>query len=463
MGNSPSELPELRGWKVLVIGLGLSGVSASRFCAERGASVVAVDERPQEELPHLAELAREPGIEVRTGATIPAASDFDLVVPSPGVPRQRYAEGALRVWGDIELTARALSVPLVAVTGTNGKSTVVRLIESMLRAVGIRARAAGNIGEPALSLVAAPVDVAVLEVSSFQLETVESFRPKVAVFLNATSDHLDRHGSFDAYVKAKATIFARQEADDVAVINFDDPVARELAGETRARIVWFSRRSPQTEGVTWDNGRIRLSGFVGEGAGTQAEIAFDPGSLPGLQGVHNLENILAATAAVSALGADPRRAATALLDFEGLPHRCQEVAQGGRVRFVDDSKATNVGAAQRSLESFPNRVLWIAGGRGKGSDFGPLADTAADRARHAFLIGETSERLEAAIAGRIGTSRCASIEDAVEAAAGMADPGEVVLLAPACASFDQFASFEERGDRFAAAARSWVASRGASR
>ncbi|MFP6622202.1 MAG: UDP-N-acetylmuramoyl-L-alanine--D-glutamate ligase [Myxococcota bacterium] len=454
MENSQSDLPEMQGWKVLVIGLGLSGVSASRFCAERGASVVAVDERPQESLPHLDPLSLTGDIDVRTGTTIPDSSGFDLVVPSPGVPRQRFAEGAQRIWGDIELTARALSVPLVAVTGTNGKSTVVRLIESMLRAAGVRARAAGNIGTPALSLVAEPLDIAVLEVSSFQLETVESFRPKVAIFLNVTPDHLDRHGSFDDYVRAKSTVFARQEADDVAVLNFDDPVVRELASSLRARVVFFSRRSPQTDGVTWDAGRILLPGQDGP-----RDIALDPTSLPGLQGVHNLENVLAATAAVCSLGADPNRAAEALLDFEGLPHRCQQVASGGGVRFVDDSKATNAGAAQRSLESFPNRVLWIAGGRGKGTDLAALANTAVARARHAFLIGEASDALEAALAGRLSTTRCRSIEDAVASAAEIAEPGEVVLLAPACASFDQFASFEERGDRFAAAARSWTASR----
>lgn len=447
--GSTENLPDLQGWKVLVIGLGMSGVSAARFCAERGASVVAVDERTRDGLPHLQ------GVEVQTGVPIPDPADFDLVVPSPGVPRERYARGARRIWGDIELTARALSVPLVAVTGTNGKSTVVRLIESMLRADGIRARCAGNIGSPALSLVAEPLDVAVLEVSSFQLEAVESFHPKVAVFLNATPDHLDRHGSFEEYVQAKTTIFARQDPDDLAVLNFDDAVVRELAGRLRARVVPFSRRSRPHAGVGWDAGRILLPGEDG-----RREIALDPGSLPGLQGVHNLENILAATAAVWALGADPRRAASALLTFEGLPHRCQEVAAGAGVRFVDDSKATNVGAAQRSLEGFPGRVLWIAGGRAKGTEFSALADTAVARARRVFLIGEASDDLEAALAGRLPTTRCACIEDAVASAASAAQPGEVVLLAPGCASFDQFAGFEERGERFAAAARSWLASRG---
>jgi UDP-N-acetylmuramoylalanine--D-glutamate ligase len=452
-GHPQSELPALHGWRVLVIGLGMSGVSASRFCAERGAAVVAVDERPQSQLPHLESLSLGPGVEVRTGAAIPDPSDFDLVVPSPGVPPTRFAQGAQRIWGDIELTARALSVPLVAVTGTNGKSTVVRLIESMLQAADVRARAAGNIGSPALSLVAEPLDVAVLEVSSFQLESIESFRPKVAVFLNATPDHLDRHRSFEDYVRAKAAIFSRQEADDIAVLNFDDPVARRLASSLRGRVLYFSRRSPQVEGISWDAGRIRLSGL-----GERIEINLDLTALPNLQGPHNLENVLAATAAVWALGANPQQAIAALLDFEGLPHRCQEVASAEGVRFVDDSKATNVGAAQRSLESFPRGVVWIAGGREKATDFAALAETAVARVRHAFLIGEASDALATALAGRIEVTRCTSIEEAVASAAEIAEAGEVVLLAPACASFDQFTGFEERGERFARAARSWIAS-----
>ena len=397
-------------------------------------------------------------IEVRTGSEIPPTAGFDLVVPSPGVPREQFADGPGRVWGDIELAARALSIPVVAVTGTNGKSTVVRLVEAMLRASGIRAQAAGNIGSPVLSLVSEALDVAVLEVSSFQLEAVESFRPQVAVCLNVTPDHLDRHGSFEQYARAKGAIFRAQRADDVAVLNFDDPVSRSFADSLDSRVVFFSRRALQADGVTWDNGRILVAG-----PGGPREIALDPASLPGLQGVHNLENILAATAAVSALGVDTERAAGALLDFEGLPHRCQEVASGGGVRFVDDSKATNAGAAQRSLESFPNRVLWIAGGRGKGAEFAALASTAVNRARHAFLIGEASAALAAALAGRLETTHCASIEDAVRAAANLAEPGEIVLLAPGCASFDQFANFEERGQRFTRAARSWVTARGSER
>jgi UDP-N-acetylmuramoylalanine--D-glutamate ligase len=450
-----NELPEMREWKVLVIGLGMTGRSAAAFCADRGARVVAVDERPLasfDDPTALQDLGRR--VEIQTGAALPPSADFDLVVPSPGVPRARYQEGARRIWGDIELTARALPVPVVAVTGTNGKSTTVRLIESMLRAAGLRAQAAGNIGSPALALLGEALDVAVIEVSSFQLEAVDLFQPRVAVILNVTPDHLDRHGSFEAYLEAKAEILSRQEPTDVAVLNFDDPLVRNLASRTRARVIFVSRTTPLEEGVSLDTGRILLCQ-----AGNRIEVDVDWHALPALRGVHNLENVLAALAAVWGLGADPRRAATALLGFEGLPHRCQEVARARGVAFIDDSKATNAGAAQRSLESFGGRVLWIAGGRGKGAGLEALAATAVEHARAAFLIGESAGEIEAALAGRIESTRCESIDDAVAAAGEAAEPGDVVLLAPGCASFDQFKSFEERGERFAAAAQRWTGSR----
>ncbi len=435
----------------------MTGRSSAAFCAERGARVVAVDERSREAIGEREALdALGDRVELRCGEPIPPLADFDLVVPSPGVPRARYAE-ATRAWGDIELTGRALAIPFIAVTGTNGKSTTVRVIEAMLRGAGLRARAAGNIGSPALSLVGEPLDAAVLEVSSFQLESVESFRPRVAVVLNISPDHLDRHGSFEAYVDAKARLLEQQNEDDVAVLNLDDPVVRELSSRTRARVVGFARTPHGGEGAFFDAGRILL-----ESRGSRTELALDWGALPDLAGVHNLENVLASFAAVQALGADPRQAAAALLDFEALPHRCRTVASAAGVSFVDDSKATNPGAAMRSLESFastPPRVLWIAGGRAKGASLDALAASAGDRARAAFLIGEAAPQIEAALAGRLPATRCDSIEAAVLAAAETANAGDVVLLAPGCASFDQFASFEERGERFSAAARRWADAR----
>jgi UDP-N-acetylmuramoylalanine--D-glutamate ligase len=423
--------------RVLVLGLGISGRSAAAFCAARGARVVAADERPASALGPLGDLG---GASLAVGRPFPDPADFDLVVPSPGVPRARYAASARRVWGDIELAGRALQVPIVAVTGTNGKSTTTTLIEAMLCRAGLRARAAGNLGVPALDLVGAPLDVAVLEVSSFQLETVEAFRPRVAVILNVAPDHLDRHGSFEAYAAAKARVFAAQTADDWLVANLADPVARALAEQAPSRLLGFHRDGVIGNGACFDQGAflLRLDG---------ASLRL-PADGMRLVGSHNVENALAALAACAALGADLRRATEALLAFEGLPHRCQVVARRAGVTWVDDSKATNVAAAARALEGFPEPVVWIAGGRDKGLDFAPLAAAARGRVHAALLIGESAPALARALRDSVPVLEVGKLDAAVREAARRARPGDVVLLAPACASFDQFRNFEERGQRF---------------
>jgi UDP-N-acetylmuramoylalanine--D-glutamate ligase len=423
---------ELDGTRVLVLGLGLSGRSAARFCAERGARVVAADERAEADATGL-----PASVTLRLGAGLPDPADFDLVVPSPGVARERYAARARRVLGDVELAARALAIPIVAVTGTNGKSTTVRLIEAMLRAAGLRAAAAGNVGEPALGLVGAPLDVAVLEVSSFQLEAVETLRPRVGVWLNATPDHLDRHHRFEDYVATKARLFARQEADDVAVLNADDPAVRACAGAMAAELRWFSQRGPAGPGGWLEADTVLL----GPGPGT-ARIA-----LGGLAPAVERENVLAALVAVAALGTDPEKAAAALLDFPPLPHRRELVAERAGVRFVDDSKATNPGAAAAALRAEHAPVIWIAGGRDKGLRFEALAAAARGRVRAALLIGEARDALAAALRD-VAVERVGTLEAAVTRAAALAHPGDVVLLSPACASFDQFANAEARGRRF---------------
>jgi UDP-N-acetylmuramoylalanine--D-glutamate ligase len=430
-------MEELAGVRTLVLGLGISGRSAANFCAARGARVVAADERPASALAGLDEIS--PAVELRAGTPLPDPADFDLVVPSPGIPRERYAR-ARRAWGDIELAGRALRVPIVAVTGTNGKSTTVSLVEAMLRCAGLRARAAGNLGTPALSLVGQGLDAAVLEVSSFQLESVERFRPRVAVILNVSPHHLDRHGDLAHYAATKQRLLACQEADDAAVLNLDDPVVRAMAGTAKSRVLWFTRGAVPESAVGFDSGAalVRLEG----------ETRRIPLEGMGLAGAHNLENALAALAAVCALGADPRRAARALADFRGLPHRCEWVATRGGIRFVNDSKATNPVAAQRALESFPAPVIWIAGGRGQGEDYAALAEAAAGRVRQALLIGEAADALERALEGCVKTRRAAGLAEAVREAMRLARPGDVVLLSPACTSFDQFSSFEERGECF---------------
>jgi UDP-N-acetylmuramoylalanine--D-glutamate ligase len=433
---------DLAGKRVLVLGLGISGQSAARFCARRGARVLAADERPAAAIEGLAALPSQ--VEQRIGVPFPDAGDFDLVVPSPGVPRERYARRARRAWGDLELAFRALEAPIVAITGTNGKSTTTLLVEAMLRAAGLRARAAGNLGIPALALVGEPLDFAVLEVSSFQLEAVEDFRPRVAVVLNVTPDHLDRHGSFESYLAAKARLLAQQGPEDTAVLNFDDPAVRGLAEHTRARVAPFRTQGRLDHGAYYDDGCIVLAE---PGGGSERY----PLSSLRLQGVHNRENAVAALAAVVAAGAPARAAISAFARFEGLPHRMQTVARVRGVEWVNDSKATNPGAAVRSLRSYRTPVVWIAGGRDKGLDFHDLADAAQGRVRAAVLIGEAAGKLEAALGGRVAVHEAGTLARAVELAAQLAQPGDVVLLAPACASFDQFRDYEDRGEQFRAA------------
>lgn len=433
-------MQELAEKRVLVLGLGVSGRSAANFCAARGAHVVAADERGADAI-DAADLVA--GIDVRLGAEFPDAADFDLVVPSPGVPPRRYRTNARRVLGDVELAFRALPIPIIAVTGTNGKSTVTRLIEAGLLAAGLRARAAGNVGDPALELVGAPLDVAVLEVSSFQLETIETFRPRVAVVLNITPDHLDRHGGFEAYCAAKARILVNQGPEDAAIFDFGNEPARELAGQARGRVVALHSRGALEAGAWLD--------------GSEAVLAA-PGHTPlrvGLElqltGQHNRENALAALAAIWAYGCDTERAALGIAAFKGLPHRTEHISRIAEVSYVNDSKATNPAAAQRALEGCESQVIWIAGGRGKGLAFDALCETAAQRARAAVLIGESAAALKDALAGRIPTHAAATLEAAVSAAARLALPGDVVLLAPACASQDQFENFAARGECFRAA------------
>jgi len=437
---------ELAGKDVLVLGLGISGRSAVNFCAHRGARVVAADERTEAEIGLRGDI--DPDVTLRLGVPFPAPNDFDLVVPSPGVPAERYRKGARRIWGDVELAFRHLTVPIVAITGTNGKSTTTLLVEAMLQAAGLRALAAGNVGTPVLDLVGKALDVAVLEVSSFQLESTDAFRPHVAAVLNITPDHLDRHGSIEAYARAKARIVANQQSDDAAVLNMDDARVRAFASETKARIVPVRCSGPAPGGAWLDAG----AAIVTDAAGATLRISLDGMRLPG---AHNRENAVFALAIAAAAGADPARAARALATFAGLPHRGEVVRRDRGVTFIDDSKATNPGAAARAIAGVDGAIVWIAGGRDKGLDFGELAEIVNERVRAAVLIGEAAETLAALLGPGIEVRRAESIEAAVEAAAGIARAGDVVLLAPACASQDQFRDYAERGDRFRDAALQW--------
>jgi len=408
--------------------------------------VVAADERTIESIDIEGEL--DAGIEVRTGAPFPDLSAYDLVIPSPGIPAARWKDSARRAWGDIELCYRALSVPIIAVTGTNGKSTVVRLLEAMARAAGLRARAAGNLGVPALDLVGAPLDLAILEISSFQLESVEEFRPRVSVLLNVSPDHFDRHGDLDGYLAAKTRIFARQGVGDCAVLNGEDPRVRDLPLPVGVERLTFHRRPLAIEA---DAERLGDGAWLdGQNAivrrhGRQQVAHLSDGHL---SFADQSENLLASLLALAALEIDLQSASQALIDFEGLPHRREEIAVIRGVRYVDDSKATNVGAAMHALDTTSEPIIWIVGGRHKGGDLSRLAACAAKRVRHALLIGEAAGQFETALDGLVSLEHAGDLSKAVERAAAIAEKGDVVLLAPACSSFDQFESFEARGRHF---------------
>jgi UDP-N-acetylmuramoylalanine--D-glutamate ligase len=346
--------------------------------------------------------------------------------------------------GELELGWRAMEADTIAITGTNGKTTTTALIGAVLAQQPRPVLIAGNIGTPlSAHALSFPADgLVVCEVSSFQLETTEVFQPRVAVVLNVTPDHLDRHGTFAAYVDAKARIFANQAPADCAVLNADDEATRALGSRTRAPVEWFSRRSELAHGVFVREGRIaaRLNGHVEE---------ICPLSEIFLRGQHNVENVLAATACALWTGVSPAAIRTAVARFRGVAHRIEWVHDLKGVQFYNDSKGTNVASTLRALESFPERIVLIAGGKGKGQAWEPLADAARGRVAHALLIGEDAEKIGAALtAVSVPVTFCRSLQEAVDRARTLATPGDVVLLSPACASFDMFDNFEHRGDVF---------------
>jgi UDP-N-acetylmuramoylalanine--D-glutamate ligase len=346
--------------------------------------------------------------------------------------------------GELELAWRAMEADAIAITGTNGKTTTTALTGALCRLQPRPVLVAGNIGTPLAAHAAGfPADgLVVAEVSSFQLETVDAFQPRVAVVLNVTPDHLDRHGTFAAYVDAKARIFQRQTAADCAVLNADDEVTRALAGRTAAHVLWFSRRRPLDHGVFVRDGWIvaKLNGHVEEIA-PLADIA--------LRGAHNVDNVLAAVACALWVGLAPEPIRRGIAAFRAVPHRIEFLRDVRGVQYYNDSKGTNVASTIKALEAFTERIVLIAGGVGKGQDFAPLAEAARGRVAHAVVIGEAGPPIAAALTGAgIPVTSSASLDEAVQTARALARPGDVVLLSPACASFDMFDNFEHRGHVF---------------
>jgi UDP-N-acetylmuramoylalanine--D-glutamate ligase len=435
-------------WRqAVVVGLGRTGYSVARYLHGRGIALRVTDSRRQP--PELDALrALDPAVPVRTGGFDPALLEgADVVVVSPGVPaRGAFFDAArargLPLVGDIELFARAARAPVAGITGTNGKSTVTTLLGNMAARAGRRVRVGGNLGAPALDLLDAAAELYVLELSSYQLETTASLELAAACVLNVTPDHLDRYGGVAAYAAAKARIFRRAR---VAVLNLDDPLVAAMDTGTARRVGFSLRGASGADYALPGGGAAGVLACRGEPVLPLAQMR--------LTGRHNAANALAALALGDALGL-PRRAMLAeLREFPGLPHRAQWVADVAGVRYVDDSKGTNVGATLAAVSGLEGPLLVIAGGDGKGQDFAPLAPAFRGKVRRALLIGRDAPLLGRALAGACALEQCASLEAAVAAAARAARAGDTVLLSPACASFDMFRDYAHRGEVFAAAVR----------
>ncbi|HLJ87400.1 MAG TPA: UDP-N-acetylmuramoyl-L-alanine--D-glutamate ligase [Candidatus Angelobacter sp.] len=440
---------ELNSKRVLVVGLGKSGIAAALFLQERGARVTVSDIRTEVQLQKEISMLLDRGVSLETGSHSERTfRDQDLIVVSPGVPSDQpqlvHARSlGIPVIGEIELAYRFLQGKVVAITGSNGKTTTTTLIGEILAKSGKKTLVGGNIGTPVVTLAghSTPDTLSVLEVSSFQLETIERFRPWIAAVLNITPDHLDRHHSFQAYVDAKARIFENQQAGDFALLNADDAPSAGLKSRTKAGIFSFSRKQRVENGAFLRGDEIV---FSLNGRETLVLALNDIR----LKGAHNLENVLAAACVAMLAGCDPASIRRAVAEFQGVEHRLELVATLNGIAFYNDSKATNVDATIKALESFPGRIHVILGGKDKGSDYSILNHLLRERVKRAYLIGQASEKIASQIQGTTQLVYSGTLDHAVRQAFDSASDGDTVLLAPACASFDQFENYEQRGRVF---------------
>lgn len=436
---------EIKGKKVLVLGLARTGRECARFLAQRGASVQVTDVRSEEELKQEMETLAALPIRYFLGGEDPDwLEGVDIIVPSPGVPAENVLlkEGSrrgIKILSEIEFACRFLRAPLVAITGTNGKSTTTTLVGEMLKASGGKVFVGGNIGTPLIGFVGGDWEWGVVEVSSFQLEWIEEFRPRISVLLNLTEDHLDRYPNFRAYCQAKQRIFEAQDANDIAILGRDDRLVWEMRKRIRARVVSFGF-SEVDDGVF-----VAAREMIWRDGSREEKF---PLSRVKIQGVHNVENMMAAIAAAKSAGVSASAIQKVLEEFPGLEHRLEFVREKDGVRYYNDSKGTNVGAVVKSLASFSDPVILLAGGVDKGGDYGILRQEIRQKVRRLVLFGEAQEIIARALGDLTETVIVENLEAAVGDAFAHARAGEVVLLSPACSSFDMFRNYAERGQVF---------------
>jgi UDP-N-acetylmuramoylalanine--D-glutamate ligase len=441
----------LSGKKALVIGARRTGAAAARYLASEGARVVVCDKMKDGFDDERKRLEGVP-IEWQLGREDSALLDrVDLVIPSPGVPREHpilvsAVDRGIPVFAEVEIAFRALSAPLYAITGTNGKSTTTELLGRMLRRSGARPFVGGNLGTPLVDAIGKEIDCAVAEISSFQLEWVDELRPAIGVFLNLTDDHLDRYPSLEAYGEAKATLFRAQVAEDWAVLSREDPWVWNLRERLRGRVISFGFDAVEY-GTFPRDGTIVVR--LPDGNLEGKELTFSM-SRTRLRGVHNLENVMAAATAALLAGASPGAIQAAIDEFPGLPHRLELVRQKDGIAYVDDSKGTNVGAVVKSLASIAGPVILLAGGVDKGGSYEPLRPLVRERVKRLIVFGEARDTIRSALGKETETLVVGDLAEAVARAAESARTGDTVLLSPACASFDMFRDYAERGDRFRA-------------
>jgi len=442
---------ELKGKKVLVVGLGKSGMAAALFLRRRGAHVTVSDVRSNEALAKDIPALLEEGIMVETGGHgLLTFRRQDLIVVSPGVPLNtpelaQVKSFGLRVIGELELAARFLKGKTLAITGSNGKTTTTSLVGEILEKAGIPTLVGGNIGVPVVALIDQSTDDtwSVLEVSSFQLESTERFHPAIAVILNITPDHLDRHGSFENYALAKERIFAAQNENDFVILNADNARAAQAAARSVARVYFFSVEHSVLQGAWVEDGFL----VYRPGKDQPTEKIMPLSGVP-LKGAHNVENVLAAACASRLAGATAEQVRSGVESFQAVEHRLEFVAKIKGVDFYNDSKATNVDATAKAVASFSSGIHLILGGKDKNSDYTQLAQLLRARVRAVYTIGSAAAKIENELRGVVSILSCETLDNAVSAAASAARPGEVVLLAPACSSFDQFENYEQRGKVF---------------